>query len=81
MAMEDDLKRLHAQITAVQSKKAKAAVELDNAKDRLETARTLLKDEFGVTTTTEARAKLEELREELATAIAQIEELLTAAGA
>lgn len=81
MALEDDIKKMRDRISAVQAKKARAAVELDNAKERLDAARAILKDDFGVETTTEARAKLDELRAQLATEMETIEELLTKAGA
>lgn len=81
MAIEDQLREIRTTISQVQSKKARAAVELDNAKERLKTAQSTLKDEFGVETTDEARAKLTELQSELDKAVAEVESALAEAGA
>lgn len=79
--IEDQIRELRTAISTVQGKKARAAVELDNAKDRLAEARKVLKDEFGVSTTEDAKEKLEALRAELADAVSGIESLLQEAGA
>lgn len=81
MAIEDQLREIRTTISQVQSKKARAAVELDNAKERLKVAQATLKDEFGVETTEEARAKLTELQAELDAAVAEVELALQEAGA
>lgn len=79
--LEDQIREIRTAISAVQAKKARAAVELDNARERLATARQILKDEFGVVTTDDARTKLDDLRGELAEAIREVEDLLESAGA
>lgn len=79
--IEDQIRELRTAISAVHGRKARAAVELDNAKDRLAEARKVLKDEFGVETTEDAKTKLEALRAELAEAVSGIENLLQEAGA
>ncbi len=78
--VEDQLAALRKQITAAQNKKARAAVDLENASDRLDQARLALKQEYGVETTAEARAALEKLRSDLTASMDEIQELLTAAG-
>lgn len=79
--IEDQIRELRTAISTVQGKKARAAVELDNAKDRLAEARRVLKSEFGVETTEDAKEKLEALRAELDDAVSGIESLLQEAGA
>lgn len=81
MAIDDQIREIRGAIALVQNKKARAAVELDNAKTRVADARRALAEEFGVTTTEDARAKLTELRAELDAAMAEIEAQLAVAGA
>jgi len=78
---EDQIREIRGSIAQVQSKKVRAAVELENAKARLADARKVLKSEFGVSTTEEAKAKLAELRAELDATVVEVEEALALAGA
>lgn len=79
--IEDKLREIRNSIAAVTSKKARAVVELDNAKSRLDDARRILRDDFGVETSDEAKAKLSSLRSELARVVSQLESELDNAGA
>lgn len=81
MDVEQRIREIRAEISAITSKKARAVVELDNAQSRLASARDTLKQEFGVSTTEEARAMITVLRKELDSAIAKIEKELSEAGA
>lgn len=81
MAIEDQLREIRTTISQVQGKKARAQVELDNANERLETARTTLKEDFGVETTDEARTKLTDLQAELESVVAEVERALEESGA
>ena len=81
MAIEDKLREIRTQISTVQSKKARAQVEYDNALQRKNTARTQLGTSYGVTTTDQAKETLARLEAELETAIADVESALTEAGA
>ncbi len=81
MAIEEDrLREIRTAISQAQSKTARAAVELDNAKERLKDAQATL-TEFGVRNGEEAKAKLADLQSELDSAVAQIEAELAEAGA
>lgn len=79
--IEDQIRQARAGIAQAQTKKTRAAVELDTAKQRLADARTVLADEFGVTTTEDAKAKLAELKTALDDALGTIEDALAEAGA
>lgn len=81
MAIEDTLRELRTSISQAQSRKARAAVELDNAKERLKASQATLRDEFGVATTDDARTKLTALQGELDAAVAEVEKQLAEAGA
>lgn len=81
MAIEDQLRELRTSISQAQGKKLHAQVQLDNAKGNMEEARSRLKNEFGVETTDEARAKLIELQSELDAAMAEVEAALQESGA
>lgn len=80
-AIEDQIREVRGTIAQVQSKKARAAVEWENAKSRLADARKVLEEEFDVRTTEDAKAKLAELRAELNDAVAEVETALAEAGA
>lgn len=80
-SMEDQIREIRSAIAQVQSKKARAAVDLENAESRLAQAKATLKEEFGVETTSEAKAALASLQEELRVAIEDIEATLEASGA
>lgn len=80
-AIEDQLREVRAQISAVQGKKARAQVEHDNALTRKEDARNMLEQEFGVTTTDDAKRVLIDLQSELDTAVLTVTTKLEEAGA
>lgn len=79
--IEDQIRQARAGIAQAQTKKTRAAVELDTAKSRLADARAVLKDEFGVVTTEDARTKLAELKAALDAALSDIDSALAEAGA
>ena len=79
--IEDKLRELRGAISTAQGKKAHAAVQVEEARSKLTTARATLKDEFGVETTPEAREKLAELQADLDREVDQITRLLDEAGA
>ena len=79
--IEDQIRTARAGIAQAQTKKTRAAVELDTAKQRLADARAILKNEFGVVTTEDAKAKLAELKAALDAALEDIETALAEAGA
>ena len=79
--MEDDLREIRTRISTANAKKARAHAEHDAAVARRDLAVQTLQDDFGVSTKEEISAKLEELRSDLATQTARIEEELEAAGA
>ena len=79
--LEDTIRETRAAISAVQGRKARAAVDLETAKSRLDSARAVMREEFSVNTTDDAREALASLRAELDAALAQIEALLSEAGA
>lgn len=81
MSLEDNLRSIQTRISQVQGKHARAQVERDNALAKLGIAKAALKEEYGVATTPEARAKLEELEAELVEAVQAVELELEAAGA
>lgn len=81
MDIEDKIRELRTSISQVQARKARAAVELENSKDRLQAARRILSEEYGVTTTEQAKAKLAELSADLDDAVKSIENALNEAGA
>ena len=81
MDIEDKIRELRTSISQTQAKKARAAVELENSKERLAEARRILSDEYGVVTTEQAKAKLAELSADLDDAVKSIENALNEAGA
>lgn len=80
-SIEEDLHAIRTQITTVQSKKARAQVEYENARERAVSAKKTLEQEFGVSTTDSATALQTKLEEELAAAITEAKRQLEAAGA
>lgn len=80
MAIDDQIRELRTAISQQMSKTARAAVELDSAKENDAEARRVLKEDFGVETTDEARAKLAELQAELDNELKQAEQALAEAG-
>lgn len=81
MALEDDLRERRQRISAATAKKSRAEAEHDAAVTRLEQAKKTLKDEHGVETVAEGKAKLAELKADLDAALAEADEKLEAAGA
>jgi len=81
MALDDDLRTIQTRISQLNSKKARAEVELDNATAKKNAARAALKEEFGVSTTADAKQKQAELEEALTTVVSEIEAELEEAGA
>lgn len=79
--VEEELRSIRSQISTVQTKKARAQVEYDNAVERANTAKKTLKEEFGVSTTEDAKALLTNLEAELASAIENAKSGLAQAGA
>jgi len=80
-SIEDKIREIRTAISQVQNQKARAAVELDNAKSRLKEAREALKTEYGVVTADDAKAKLTELQSELNDIVSEVEKALEEAGA
>lgn len=78
---EDRLRAVRQRISNVQTKHARAEVEKENALERTRQAKLVLKNEFGVTTTAEAKAKRAELEAEYEREIAAAEAALAEAGA
>lgn len=81
MALEDDLRERRQRIATAAAKKSRAEAEHDSAKERLTLAKKTLKDEHGVETVDEGRAKLIELKADLDRTLAEADEKLEAAGA
>lgn len=81
MALDDELRTIQTKISQLTARKTRAEIELDNATAKRTEAQATLKEEFGVSTTAEAQAKLVELRAYLTDVIAEVESELEAAGA
>lgn len=81
MALEDELRERRQRIATAAAKKSRAEAEHDSAKERLAQAKKTLKDEHGVETVAEGKAKLVELKADLDSALAEADEKLEAAGA
>lgn len=81
MAIEDQIREMRTAISQAASKTARAAVELDNAKERSNAARQALKEDFGVETPEDAKAKLAELQEQLDEELVAVQKALEEAGA
>lgn len=81
MALEDDLRSIQQSISQAQSKVARASVERDNASAKRAAATKTLKEEFGVSTTAEAKDMLLELESNLTEAVTSVRTALAAAGA
>lgn len=81
MSLDDDLRTIQQRISQVQAKRARAAVEKDNALAKIAESKAVLKEEFGVDTTEEAQLKQSELEDALTQAVNAVEEALALAGA
>jgi uncharacterized protein YqfA (UPF0365 family) len=81
MALEDDLRQIRTRISAARTKQARAEVQRDEARAKVAQAKTVLKDEFGVSTNAEIKAKRDELQADLDTATEEIKRALLEAGA
>lgn len=81
MALQDDLRSIQLQISQVQAKKARATVESDNATAKRATAKSTLKQEFGVETTEDAKAMQVKLEEALDSAVLAVRKALAESGA
>lgn len=79
--LEDDLRSIQQQISQAQSKIARASVERDNASAKRASAKKVLKEEFEVETTAEAKDMLIELEATLDLKVASVRAALTEAGA
>lgn len=80
-SMEDRIREYRSAASQKQAEKARAQAELDTAQERLETARKALNDEYGISTTEDAKELQEKLQRELEDAQADIEQVLAEAGA
>lgn len=78
---EQELTQIRSQISTVRTKKARAEVEVQNAKERLTAAQKALVEEFKVTTGAEAKETLAKLEEELEQEIQATKAALAEAGA
>lgn len=81
MAIEDQIREIRTSISQAQGRKARAQVEHDNAIERQNTAKSTLKEDFGVSTNDDAKRVLTELQDELDSAVVKIEAALAEAGA
>jgi len=78
---EQELAQIRSQISTVRTKKARAEVEVQNAKERLTASQKALVEEFGVKTGAEAKETLDRLEAELAQEIEATKAALAEAGA
>lgn len=81
MSLEDEIREKRRLVSQKQAERVRAQTELDAAEERLAAARKALLDDFGVTTTEEAKAMQAQLQAELAQVEADIEKAFEAAGA
>lgn len=81
MTTEEKLSDAEQRITAQANAVARAEVAKEQAEAKLDETRDALKDEFGVSTSADIRAKREELETQLTQLLADIEAELEAAGA
>jgi methylphosphotriester-DNA--protein-cysteine methyltransferase len=79
-SVEGRVQAIKAQIAVVQQHRARRQVELDTVKASLAHNRNILKEEFGVDTVEQARARLTELEEELEQALLEVEQALSEVG-
>jgi hypothetical protein len=77
---EDDIHALRARITAAQHTRVRAEHDRDIAQMQAQQATAALAAEFGVSTVDDARARLDELRTELAHEIQALQADLDAMG-
>lgn len=80
MAIESELAALKQQISAAQTKKARAEVEIETAQKNKAEAEKTLKEEFKVSTPEQAKALQKRLEAELEKELAAAKESLKAAG-
>lgn len=80
MSLEDDLRTIRTGISSLQASKARAQVEHENAAEQLKLARAGLKDRFGVETNDQLKEVLEQLTNDLESAISEVTKELEAAG-
>lgn len=80
-SIDAELRELRTKISTIQSRRARAEVSRDNAKDALGAARQVLKEEFGVVTPQDAKDTLSKLSTDLQTALDNVRTELEAAGA
>lgn len=78
---ETQLREVRQRLANVQSKRARALVERDNAQAKVAQSKETLQSQFGVVTNDEAKAKLAELTQNLDDTVATVREKLTEAGA
>lgn len=81
MAIENELAALKQQISTVQSRKARAEVEIETAQRNMVEAETKLKEEFKVTSVDQAKALQKRLEAELEKELAAAKAALAEAGA
>lgn len=79
--LEQRLSAAQQRITAATSRKARAEVERDNAKESLAATRKTLADEFGIKTNEDVKRVRAELEAEVEEAMATVESALEEAGA
>lgn len=79
--VEERLNAAQQRIDAATSRKARAEVERDNAKESLAVARKTLVDEFGIKTNDDVKRVRSELDAEFEKAMREVEEALEEAGA
>lgn len=81
MSFEDEIREKRQIVSQKEAERVRAQTELDAAERRLAEARKTLQDDFGVTTTEEAKAMQASLQAELAQIEADIEKAFQDAGA
>lgn len=81
ISLDAELRDLRTRISTIQSRRARAEVSRDNAKDALTAARRALKEEFGVVTPQDAKDTLARLSAALEEALDTVRTELEAAGA
>ena len=81
MALEDNLREIRTRISSARTKQARAEVQRDQARANASQAKTVLGDEFGVTTNEEIKAKRAELQSALDTQMEKVTTALQEAGA
>lgn len=81
MDIEGRLREIRTRISTVQSTRARAQVEYENAQARVTDARQDLKERFGVVTSEDAKRAQRELEDALTHQIQAVETALNEAGA